>query len=458
MGDLTKGTPLKQIVLFSVPLIIGNLFQMLYSVMDTLIVGRTLGVKALGGIGVAGSVMFLILGFSQGFTAGLTIPLAQAYGARDYSKVRRSVLISWSFCVGIAVILTGLSLTMLPHLLRWMNTPDDLYQFTYQYLQIILSFIIVPIFFNLLSNMMRALGDSRTPLYFLIVATVMNIILDYTLIVYVGMGIRGAAVATVFSQFLAASLCWIAITQKLRIIRPHLNFSQMRWEEVKYHAYIAFPMAFQVSIIAIGATAITVALNNIGSLAVASYVAAQRADDIVILVLMSFGVAMATYAGQNFGAEKYDRIREGVKQISILSVSIAIFFGIVLLVFGDSVVTIFVSGQPDPQMLEYGRQYFLMVAPFYSLLSLLFIYRNTLQGIGNSRVPVIGGMMELVMRVGAAFILSQVIGFYGLAISSPLAWLGAVIPLAWTYHRVKDDLASVKQKKKETNSIPPTID
>ena len=305
--------------------------------------------------------------------------------------------------------------------------------------------------------MMRALGDSRTPLYFLIVATVMNIILDYTLIVYVGMGIRGAAVATVFSQFLAASLCWIAITQKLRIIRPHLNFSQMRWEEVKYHAYIAFPMAFQVSIIAIGATAITVALNNIGSLAVASYVAAQRADDIVILVLMSFGVAMATYAGQNFGAEKYDRIREGVKQISILSVSIAIFFGIVLLVFGDSVVTIFVSGQPDPQMLEYGRQYFLMVAPFYSLLSLLFIYRNTLQGIGNSRVPVIGGMMELVMRVGAAFILSQVIGFYGLAISSPLAWLGAVIPLAWTYHRVKDDLASVKQKK-ETNSIPPTID
>lgn len=457
MGDLTKGTPLKQIVLFSVPLIIGNLFQMLYSVMDTLIVGRTLGVKALGGIGVAGSVMFLILGFSQGFTAGLTIPLAQAYGARDYSKVRRSVLISWSFCVGIAVMLTGLSLTMLPHLLRWMNTPVDLYQFTYQYLQIILSFIIVPIFFNLLSNMMRALGDSRTPLYFLIVATVMNIILDYTLIVYVGMGIRGAAVATVFSQFLAASLCWIAITQKLRIIRPHLNFSQMRWEEVKYHAYIAFPMAFQVSIIAIGATAITVALNNIGSLAVASYVAAQRADDIVILVLMSFGVAMATYAGQNFGAEKYDRIREGVKQISILSVSIAIFFGIVLLVFGDSVVTIFVSGQPDPQMLEYGRQYFLMVAPFYSLLSLLFIYRNTLQGIGNSRVPVIGGMMELVMRVGAAFILSQVIGFYGLAISSPLAWLGAVIPLAWTYHRVKDDLASVKQKK-ETNSIPPTID
>lgn len=447
MNDLTKGMPLKKIVYFSIPLIIGNLFQMLYSVMDTLIVGRTLGMKALGGIGVAGSVLFLVLGFSQGFTSGLTIPLAQAYGARDFSKVRRSVLISWILCIGVSLILTGLSLTFLPKLLELMNTPEDLYPYTYRYLTIILMFLIVSVFFNLLSNMMRALGDSRTPLYFLIIATITNIVLDYSLIVYAEIGIMGAAIATIFSQFVAALGCLITIHHKLRLIKPHTEFKNIRLSEVKQHSYIAFPMAFQVSIIAIGATAITVALNNIGAIAVASYVSAQRVDDIVILVLMSFGVAMATYAGQNFGAKKYDRIREGVKQISILSVSLSIIFGVILLLTGDRVVSVFVSGEANPQMLDYGRQYFLVVAPFYSLLSLLFIYRNTLQGIGNSKVPVIAGVMELIMRVSAAFILSNVIGFYGLAISSPLAWLGAVIPLGWTYHHVKHRLSTVNYKK-----------
>lgn len=447
MNDLTTGYPLKRIIHFSVPLIIGNVFQMLYSVLDTVIVGRILGMKALGGIGVAGSILFLILGFSQGVTSGLTIPLAQAYGARDYAKVRRSVLISWVLCGVVALVLTVVSYYGLPLLLEIMNTPADLYAFTYDYLSVILLCLSVPIMFNILSNMMRALGDSRTPLYFLIIATITNVVLDYVLIMYGHMGIRGAAVATISSQLLAALLCYLTIMKRIRLIKPHTEFHQMRAIEVYYHAKIAFPMAFQVSIIAVGAIAVTTVLNTIGSLAVASYIAAQKVDDIVILVLMSFGVSMATYAGQNFGAEKYERIRDGVRQVTWLSAGLSLLFGVILLLTGDQVVTLFMSAPINPQVFVYAKNYFLMVTPFYSLLSLLFIYRNTLQGIGNSRVPMIGGMMELVMRVNAALMLSQIIGFKGLALSSPLAWLDAVVPLAWTYHRVKDHLADYRHQR-----------
>lgn len=440
---MTTGSPLKKVVLFSIPLIIGNLFQLLYNMVDTFIVGRTMGLEALAGIGAAGSVAFLILGFSQGFAAGLSIPIAQAYGARDYHKLQRSVLINWILAIGVSLVMTTFSLIILRPLLTLMNTPEAIINYTYQYLSIIFGWMIITVFYNILNNMMRSLGDSRTPLYFLIVAALTNIVLDYAFIVYLGWGVGGTAIATIMSQALAVALCLWAIRQKWPILKLRLDVG-IKKPELIYHLKIALPMAFQASIIAVGSISITAALNALGPVAVAAYSAAQKVDQVVILILMSFGVAMATYVGQNFGARKFDRIRLGIKKVSMLSMAVAIMAGILLNVFGRQLVMMFVSGPDALLMVDYGRQYFLMNGPFYWVLALLFVYRYTLQGLGDSKIPTLAGFMELVMRVLAAFTLGPLIGFYGLAISSPLAWIGATIPLAFTFHRRAHRLEELK--------------
>lgn len=440
MNDMTTGSPLKKIVVFAIPLIIGNIFQLFYNVADTFIVGKTMGVEALAGIGAAGSVMFLVLGFSQGFAAGLSIPIAQAYGAKDYERVQRSVSINWVLALSVSVVLTLLSLYVLPTILVMMDTPAEIIEHTQAYLSVIFGFLSVTVLYNMLSNMMRALGDSRTPLYFLICAAVTNIVLDYIFIAYLGMGVGGAGWATIISQALAVMLCLISIYRKWTLLRPHFKKTNFSQSEIWEHCRIAFPMAFQASIIALGAISVTTALNRLGAVAVASFSAAHKVDLVVILILMSFGVAMATYVGQNFGAQEFERIKQGVRQITVLSVVLSIIFGIVMAVGGKHVVAFFVSGENAQQMLEYGATYFYMNAPFYWLLSLLFIYRNTLQGLGDSLVPTIAGFMELIMRVAAAFLLGDMFGFAGIALAGPLAWLGAVIPLAYTYHTKKNKL------------------
>lgn len=442
-NDMTSGNPLKKVVFFSIPLIIGNLFQLLYNMADTFIVGRTMGIEALAGIGAAGSVSFLILGFSQGFTAGLSIPIAQAYGAKDYRKLQRSVLLNWVLSLIVSAILTLISLFTLRPLLEFMNTPENIIEHTYDYLFVIFGFMVITVLYNMLNNLMRSLGDSRTPLYFLIVAAIINIILDYIFIIYFGLGVGGTAIATIISQGVSVILCLIAIQRSWPILRLRFDVGINR-EELFYHVKIAIPMAFQASIIAIGTIAVSMALNELGAEAVASYSAAAKIDQVVVLALMSFGVSMATYVGQNFGARKFDRIREGIRKVAILSVIFAILSGIILLVFGKDLVAFFVKGDDISQMVEYGHLYFIVNGPMYWVLALLFIYRYTLQGLGDSKVPTFAGIMELVMRVAAAFILGKYFGFAGLAFSSPLAWIGSAIPLLITYNRRKNHLEDLK--------------
>ena len=444
MHNMTTGSPIKRILYFSIPLLIGNIFQLVYNMVDTFIVGRTMGVEALAGIGASSSVMFLILGFAQGITAGLAIPLAQAFGAKDYRRVKRSVCISWSIALAVSLILTGLSTYFLRDILVFMQTPSEIIQYTYDYLIVIFSCCVITMLYNLLSNMMRALGDSRTPLYFLICAALTNIVLDYIFIVNFKIGVAGAGVATVISQAVSVVLCLIAIYRKWPLLQLTFKANMLPKDEFLYHARIAFPMAFQSSIIAIGSISVTVALNNLGPLAVASYAAATKIDQVVILILMSFGIAMATYVGQNFGAKEYARIQQGVRQVTFLSVGIAIISGCLLILFGSYLVSFFADGPAGQDMLAYGQRFFNFTGPAYWLLALLFIYRYTLQGLGDSVIPTIAGIMELIMRMSAAMILSQTMGFDGPAIASPLAWFGAVVPLAIAYHRRKHHLERLR--------------
>lgn len=442
MKGMTTGSPLKNIVLFSIPLIIGNFFQLLYNMVDSFIVGRTLGVNALAGLGASGSLMFFIIGFSQGFTSGLAIPTAQAFGAEDYQKVRRSVIINWVSALSIGLILTIVSVYFLKDILIFMNTPVEIIDYTYDYLKIVFGGMLMTILYNMLSNLMRALGDSRTPLYFLVIAMLTNIVLDYVFIVYLQMGTFGAGFATIISQGVAVVLLLWTIQRKWPLLQFDWKHFRVLREELFQHWKIGLPMAFQSSIIAIGSLSVTFALNQLGPLAVAGFTASQKIDQVVNLILMSFGVAMATYVGQNFGAGKFDRIKQGVRSITFLTLSVAIIAGIVLAFFGGHVVTIFADGSSQADIFAYGQLYFRYMAPFYWLLSLLFIYRFTLQGLGDSLIPTVAGIMELIMRVIAAFVLSKYLGFIGIVLASPLAWIGAVVPLAYAYHKRKNLLDS----------------
>ena len=435
--DMTSGKPIKLIWNFTIPLLIGNLFQQLYNMADTFIVGRTIGVHALASVGSTGSIIFLILGFANGLTAGLAIPLAQRYGAKDYLGVKRSFYVSILISAVVAILLTILSMIFCRQILEIMQTPVEIIDGAYDYLMVIFAGIFSSMAFNLLSNIFRSIGDAKTPLYFLVIACIMNIILDVVFIAGFGMGVEGAGYATVLSQIFSALACILYIWKKIPILRLNSKDFVAESSDVREHVRISFPMAFQSSIIAIGAIIIQITLNQLGATAVAAYTAAQKIDQVAILPMMSFGVTMATFVAQNYGAKKYDRIWRGVRDCIKLSLTFAISVGLILNLFSPIFIRAFV-GVGHEEVVELGAIYFITNGTMYSLLSLLFIYRYTLQGVGKTFTPTVAGIMELCMRAFAAVVLSNLYGYTGATMANPLAWLGSLIPLMIAYYLFKN--------------------
>lgn len=431
--NLTQGNPAKLIFLFALPLLMGNLFQQFYNMADTFIVGRTIGVNALAAVGCTGSIMFLILGFAQGFSAGLSIITAQRFGAKDEQGVRQSFIVSTVLCLGITIVLTTISVLLARQILILMHTPAEIIEDAYHYIIVILWGIVAAVFFNFYSNIIRALGDSRTPLIFLTIACIINIFLDYIFILVLSMGVEGAAWATITSQMFSAILCFLFIMKKLPVLRIRKSDWKISKVAVWQHLRIALPMGFQSSIIAIGAIILQFALNNLGAVSVAAYTAAQKIDVIGVLPMMSFGITMATYVAQNYGANQIDRIRMGVRQCCIMSVTFSIAIAMINIVAGRTLITFFV-GTGQSEVVSLAQIYLITNGSLYFVLSFLFIYRYSLQGLGQSFVPTIAGIMELLMRAFAAIILSKHIGFTGASLANPLAWIGACVPLAVAYH------------------------
>lgn len=435
--SMTSGNPAKLILLFALPLIIGNIFQQFYSMADTLIVGRTLGVNALAAVGCTGSITFFILGFVMGFSSGLSIVTSQRFGAEDMEGVKRSFAASLLLCTGLSIIFTIGSFFFTRPVLELLQTPPEIIDDAYHYLIIIFGGISASIFFNFLSNMMRALGDSKVPLYFLILTCFMNIILDYVTILVFHMGVAGAGFATIFSQLISAIFCAVYIWKKMPAFHITVQHLAVSKKELSRHLKTAFPMAFQTSIIAIGALILQFALNGLGPNAVAAYTAAQKIDSIATMPLNSFGAAMATYAAQNYGAGKIDRIRKGVFQCILMSVGTSIVMGFLNFFFGGTLASFFV-GAGETEVLGYAKTFLSVNGVLYWVLALLFLYRFTLQGLGNSSVPTIAGIMELIMRAMGGLFLVDMLGFTGAALSNPLAWIGACIPLTIAYyHEIK---------------------
>ncbi|BCA85647.1 MATE family efflux transporter [Enterococcus saigonensis] len=447
MKDLTKGTPAKLIFMFTIPLFVGNIFQQFYNMVDMIIVGQTIGKDALAAVGSTGSITFLIIGFAQGLTAGLSIITAQRFGAKDYKGVKKSFAASLVISLIVTLVLTILSLIFLEPLLHIMQTPPEIFEQAQEFISVILGGMFAAMAFNLLSNMVRALGDSRTPLFFLIFAVIINVILDLVFITKFNMGVAGAGYATVIAQMSASLMCFVYIKRRIPLLQISKKDFKALKAEYRVHLNAGLPMAFQASIIAIGAVILQSALNSLGTDAVAAQAAAGRIDQFATQPMMSFGVTMATFTAQNYGAKEYGRILEGVKQCLIMSIIFSIIAGIVVILFGDSFVALFVN-RSETKVFELARIYFLIVASLYWILAILFILRYTLQGLGQTKIPTIAGIMELIMRSFAAIVLTHYFQYPGAAAASPLAWAGSVIVLLYSYIKAMKDLRRLDQEQK----------
>lgn len=430
--NLTSGEPAKLILFFTLPLIAGNIFQQLYALVDTLIVGRFLGVDALAAVGCTGSLMFLMLGFVIGFSTGITIYTGQRYGAKDDKGVRQSLAACVILSLLESVVLTIIGVIFCPLFLHWMQTPAEIFSGAVDFISIIYGGIIMFVFLQLQTNILRALGDSKMPTVILAVALVINIILEPVAILILEWGIPGAALATIVAQFIGNVICYIYIRKRVPALHTVRDDWRISCKLLMEHLRIGLPMGFQASIIAIGAIILQVALNNLGPVAIAAYAAAQKVESIAMMPMMSFGLAMAAYTAQNYGARQYERIAEGVRKCSYMSVAFSIAAGILLIALGSDIMYLFV-GDGQEQVIEFGQEYLWVNGVCYWILSLLFIFRYTLQGLGQSVVPTIAGIMELIMRGAAAIFLCQSLGYLGACLANPMAWLGSCVPLAIAY-------------------------
>lgn len=430
--DMTKGKPFKLIMKFIVPLVIGNLFQQMYNMVDTIIVGQFVGVKALAAVGATGTIMFLILGFMQGLTTGFTVLVSQRFGAGDTEGMKKSVGAAMLLSVAFTVLMTLGSTAGMDGLLRLMQTPEDIFDMSRSYIIIICMGMGCTVLYNLMASILRAVGNSRIPLYFLILSAGANIVLDLVFIINFHMGVAGAAWATVISQGLSGILCVLYVWKRVEMLRLERRHFDPDVHLMKVQLSIALPMAFQFSITAVGTIMVQAALNMLGSLAVAAYTAASKVEQLVTQPFLAMGMTMATYAGQNRGVNAYDRIRQGARWALMISTVYAVTVFGVIMVTRHGLIGLFVS-ENLAQIEQYATVYLFMCGSCFTPLGMIFIYRNILQGCGFALIPTLGGMVELVSRAVVAIIAAHSGNFAGVCMANMSAWVLAGIFLWISY-------------------------
>lgn len=423
--DLTVGKPLFQILRFALPLVLGTLFQQLYSFADTVIVGRCLGTDALGAVGTTYSLNFLILGFVQGACVGFGIPVAETFGAKDKGGLRKYLFNGALLCVVLSVVFTIFTTLMAGPLLQLIHTPEELYADAVLYIRIIFLGIPATVLYNYASSVLRAMGDSQHPFYFLLAASVLNIGLDYLLIVSMGMGVDGAAIATVLSQLLSGGLCtfwFFTRTAKQEELTFRGQSSLLSAGHCKRLAYIGFPMGFEYSVSAIGAVIMQDAINLLGSTAVAAQTAGEKIRQMFTLPMESVGMAMATYVGQNHGAHRTDRIKQGIQDGCTIQLTYCVAAWVVIFFVKPYAVGL-VLGDADPAVTAGAIQYLAIMSLLFCFHGLLMIFRNTLQGLGYSVQAIISGVGELIGRsLGGLLAVKTGLGYVGICLSNPFAW------------------------------------
>lgn len=431
-NDLLTGKPVKSIVYFALPIMISSLLQFSYNFVDNIIVGRYVSTEALAAVGNVGSINSFIVGTALGLTGGFTIPVAQKFGAQDYKKMNEYIAnsISLSFIIGVVIIVIA-HLVSDP-ILHLIKTPDNIFELSSTYINILYFGVPIQMLFNNFVGIARALGDSKRPLYFLIVSVIFNLFLDILLVKTFNMGVAGAAIATVVSCFIAALFAGWYVLSKFRVInikfknlKPNLKISIVQLK-------LGIPVSLQFTITSIGSMILQTAINGFGSSAIAAITAAGRVEQIMNVPMSSLGVANSTFVSQNYGARNYKRILESVNKIFILDVILSLFCSAVLVLAGPHVVGWFIT-ENDPQIFTYANQYLYTIGGCYVFVSLLFVFRNTLQGLGFTYANTIAGAGELLGRMFVAYVLTPYFGFAAVCFAGPFAWVLADIPLIVIY-------------------------
>ncbi len=437
--NMAVGNPASNIFYFTIPILIGNIFQQVYNIIDTIIVGKFVSTQALAAVGSTGSINFLILGFLMGLMAGITVLTSQRFGAGDMKGMRKSVASAGVIAIVSCILMTTISMLGMKPLMRLMQTPEDIFAEAYLYMMIICFGITAQIMYNFFACILRALGNSKVPLYFLVFSASLNIILDLALIIIFHMGVAGAAIATVFSQGLSAILCLVYIIKKVSVLNC-ITRDDFRDNGLvmKTQLRVGLPMAFQYSITAIGSTMVQTALNTLGSIYIAGFTAASKAEMIVNQVYIALGSAMATFAAQNVGAGRYDRVRKGFRIAFTYGAVVSIVFGGILFFWGYKVTGLFVNDN----VLEVQSLvdiYMKVTTAFLIPLTIVNVFRNGIQGMGYGFLPMMAGVAELIGRSITAVIATHYHSYTGICFAHPAAWMLASTLLLITYVRVMKD-------------------
>ena len=446
--DLTSGSPLKVILMFTLPLVLGNLFQQFYALADTIIVGRFCGVSALASVGATGSVNYLILGFVIGVCNGFAIPIAQLFGARDYSDLRRHVANAAWLCIAGSVVLTVATVALTRPMMQLMQTPEDILDGAVIYIGWIFAGIPFIFLYNMVAAIMRALGDSKTPLYFLILTSALNIGLDLLFIIPFRMDVLGAALATDISQVISGVLSFIYLSRNFDVLKMQKSDLAYNKKACVRLLGIGIPMGLQCSITAIGSVIMQWAVNVLGSTAVAAVTAAGKTQSLLTVPMESVGTAMATYAGQNLGASRMDRVRQGVNSAMLIILIYGVASAVILHFTDVQIMGLFLDTAKEVDIVAMGREYLFWNSVFFVPLGALIVWRYTIQGLGFSTLAMMAGVAEMVARTVVAIVLVPVLGYFGAELSNPAAWVAACVFLypayIWTCRQLDNRLLAAK--------------
>lgn len=422
--DMTNGSPSKHILGFAVPMLFGMLFQQFYNLVDTIIVGKTLGVEALAGVGATGSINFMIIGFCMGVCNGFVIPVAQCFGAKKPADLRKYVFNGYICSVVFAIVLTLASVIFCRRILIVMNTPADIIDHAYNYIVVIFIGIPTVFLYNMVSGVIRSLGDSKTPVVFLVLSSIINVVLDFFLILVCKMGVAGAGWATVTSQLISGLTCLIYMYKKYDILKGDKSERVLDRRFITNLCMNGVPMGLQYSITAIGSTILQAAVNTLGSTYVAAMTAGSKMFNFTCCPFDALGSTMATYAGQNVGAAKIKRLGQGVRSAMIIG-SIYSVLSLVALYFTTDYIALLFVNASETTIIALTRQFILASACFYIPLTGVNVVRFCIQGMGFSVFAISAGILEMIGRAFAAIILIPSIGFMGACLASPIAWIAA---------------------------------
>ena len=441
--NMTEGSILKNLIWFAIPILIGNIFQQLYNVADTAIIGNILGDSAFAAVGAAAPVYGLIIGFAGGLTNGFAVIIARFFGANDMERLKKSVALTYILSAIIALVLTIASLLTLHPLMALLQTPDEIIADTESYMAIILLFSVITIAYNMLAGMMRAVGNTKAPLYFLIISVLVNIVLDFLFVSGFGMGVAGAAYATVISQAVSVIMCFIYAVKKCGFLIFDRRYLEMNKPLLADLSMTGLSMGLMYAIVSVGSVILQGAVNSLGTATITAHTAARKIDDIFMLTLGTISMASSTFASQNYGAGRLDRVKKGIKYGILLSFGWSAFSVLYAVLFRVPLISA-LTGTTDETVIETASQYIIINISFFFILGILLVLRSSLQGVGRKLVPVCGSGIELIMKVIAAAVVAPQLGYFGICILEPAIWcVCAVIVLI-------DYIVFIKSTEKKT--------